>query len=407
MLYWEKWTGREGAAIQRVIDRYNESQHHAWVHRVSIADLPAKAMVAIGGGDPPDLVGLFSFNVPHYAEARAVMAMDEFARSDEFDLDRYAPHVRDILTHEGRAWGGINTCSTSALFFNRTHLREIGLDAPPRTLDAFDEAAAALTVTDATGRIQRAGFLQTLPGWWPYLWALIFDCPLYDPATHRAIIADDRAIAAMHWVQETARRLGVGATRAFSGAFPRTYHSAQDPFISERVSMILQGPWLSAFIREHNPALDWGCVPMPLPADAPEPHLARGMVEGDVLMIPRGCPHPEEAFDFLLFTQLRENQELLAKVHGKGSPMREISDSFREGHTNPEVTVFDAIARSHRARILPQTRIWKQYADMVMSAFDAVWGGESPESALLLVERRAQQLLDLDSRRNAAHGPNA
>lgn len=76
--YWEKWTNREGEAIQAVVDRFNQTQSRIWVHRIPVADITSKAMVAIGGGDPPDLVGFFTYNVPQFAEAGAIMAMDEF-----------------------------------------------------------------------------------------------------------------------------------------------------------------------------------------------------------------------------------------------------------------------------------------------------------------------------------------
>src|SRR6188472_1240820 len=53
--YWEKWTGVEGEAIQRVVDRFNLAQDRIWVRRTPVSDIMTKAVVAIGGGDPPDV----------------------------------------------------------------------------------------------------------------------------------------------------------------------------------------------------------------------------------------------------------------------------------------------------------------------------------------------------------------
>ena len=69
--YWEKWTGVEGQAVQRIVDQFNRSQDRIWVNRVPVSDIVVKSMVAIGGGDPPDLIGLFNFNIPLFAEAGA------------------------------------------------------------------------------------------------------------------------------------------------------------------------------------------------------------------------------------------------------------------------------------------------------------------------------------------------
>ncbi len=63
--YWEKWPGIEGLALQAVVDRFNATQDKIWVHLTAVGDIAAKAMVAIGGGDPPDIVGLYTCtNVP-------------------------------------------------------------------------------------------------------------------------------------------------------------------------------------------------------------------------------------------------------------------------------------------------------------------------------------------------------
>src|SRR3954471_22657439 len=89
--YWEKWAGPEGAAMQAVVDRYNASQQRAWVRMVPVGDVTPKAMVAIGGGDPPDVVGLYSYSIPGFAEARAAMPLDDFRALGEIDWDAYVP----------------------------------------------------------------------------------------------------------------------------------------------------------------------------------------------------------------------------------------------------------------------------------------------------------------------------
>ena len=38
--------------------------------------------------------------------------------------------------------------------------------------------------------------------------------------------------------------------------------------------------------------------------------------------------------------------------------------------------------------------LWKQYADLINTAFDSVWLGAEPKSTLLGVQARAQQLID-------------
>lgn len=394
LTYWEKWTGREGVAMQAVVDRFNASQSRLWVHMVPISEIAAKAMVAIGGGDPPDIVGLYTYNIPGYAEAGAVMPLDEFTTPEPLDLFRYTPGIRELLTHEGRQWAGVNTCYTLGLYYNRSMLREAGHTEPPQTISQLDALADTLTRRTAQGRIEQAGFLQNLPGWWPYFWPIMFGGRLYDYANDRAIIAEPACIAAFEWIRDSADRFGPAASSTFAAAFGRSIHSAQDPFITGKVAMIIQGPWLANFIRAYNPTMEYACAPVPVADGLFNPSLPTGLLEADVLMIPRGSPHPQEAYEFLHFTQRTDIQEELATAHCKPSPFIRTSAGFYESHPNPSVRVHDAIAKSPAARILPRTRVWKQYSDLTISAFDAVWAGADPAAELGRVQSRAQELLD-------------
>jgi multiple sugar transport system substrate-binding protein len=405
LTYWEKWTGSEGAAAQAMVDGFNRSQDRAWVHLVQVSDITAKAMVAIGGGDAPDLVGLYSYSVPGFAEAGAVMPMDAFAGArNGIDTGRYAPGIRALLMHEGRQWAGVNTCYTLALYCNRDLLREAGAESPPRTVAELDELAQRLTVTSPGGRIERAGFLQNVPGWWPYCWPCMFGGRLYDESTDRATCADPACIAAFNWIGRTARRFGPGPTRSFAAAHERVIHSAQDPFITGRVAMIVQGPWLANFIRSFRPDLDYACAPMPVTDDLLNPEHPTGLLEADVLMIPRGCPHPDEAYSFLLYTQRTDVQEALATAHCKPSPFVELSPGFLENHPNRGIRTHDAIAKSTRVQFLPRTRMCKQYSDLLTSAVDAVWSGADAAAELMGVQGRAQHLLDLAAARRLRRG---
>src|SRR5262247_2421865 len=62
--YWEKWTGHEGRAMQRIVEEFNKSQDRILVRYLVTAGVDQKTLIAIAGGDPPDIVGLWSYNVP-------------------------------------------------------------------------------------------------------------------------------------------------------------------------------------------------------------------------------------------------------------------------------------------------------------------------------------------------------
>jgi ABC-type glycerol-3-phosphate transport system substrate-binding protein len=410
LTYWEKWTGPEGDAVQRMVDRYNESQDKVWVRRVPVSDIMSKAMVAIGGGDPPDVCGLYSYNIAPFAEARAAMALDEFASragaDGAIDPAAYVPSVRRLLSYQGKQWGGVTSVYALALYYNRAHFREAGLDPekPPATIDELDAASERLLRRTSDGVIERAAFLQNMPEWWPYFWPVMFGGSLYDPAHNRAVLTDDATQAAYRWVGATAARVGPVAARQFANAYARSFHSPEDPFISGRTSMIVQGPWIANFIKLYRPDLDYAAAPVPVVSPILDPERPTGMVEADILVIPRGCPHPEEAYAFVRWMQRPDVQAALASSHGKSSPMMEVPASFYQGHPNRYVRVHERITRSERVQILPQTRVWQQYADMMLGMFQSVWQGAEAGPLLRDVERRAQQLMDLAALRAAARG---
>jgi multiple sugar transport system substrate-binding protein len=410
--YWEKWTGIEGAALRKVVDRFNASQDRIWVHVVPVSDITSKAMVAIGGGDPPDIVGLYTYSVPGYAEAKAVMPLDAFgsgtptlrggssafSQSSRLDPSLYLPGIRDLLFHQGRQWAGVNTCYTLAMYYNRAMLKEIGRDpdSPPRTISELDEVSAKLIKyeTSGSGLLERAGFLANVPGWWNYFWPIMFGGTLYDAKTDTATVASKEGIAAFEWLRASAAKVGVRAGTAFASGYGRNIHSAQDPFISSHMGMYVQGPWLANFIRAVRPDLDYGAAPVPVADGMYDPERPCGLLEADILMIPRGCPHPEEAFEFLCFMQRVDVQEELALAHCKPSPFLSMSPGFLENHPNRAIRAFDAVAHSPRVQVLPRTTAWKQYADLINKAFDEVWTGADPTTVLTRVQTRGQQIID-------------
>ena len=54
-------------------------------------------MVAIGGGDPPDLIGLFNFNIPLFAESGAILPLNTFDPTE--NLAERIPS-QQLSTHE-------------------------------------------------------------------------------------------------------------------------------------------------------------------------------------------------------------------------------------------------------------------------------------------------------------------
>lgn len=394
--YWEKWTRHEGDAMEKVVAAFNASQDRIHVRYLVVSDIGQKSLVAIAGNNPPDLIGLYAFNVPPYAESGAILPLDDMAARAGMSLNDYAVGVRKIMQHKGRWWATVNTAGSVALYYNKALFRAAGLDPekPPRTIEELDAAHKKLTVRKADGALERVGFLHREPGWWSWLWANHFGGKIYDETTGRATLDSPENLRAMRWMQSYARDLGVDAVKQFAEGFGN-YFTPENPFLTGKVAMIIQGPWMANLINAFKPDLDYGVAPFPVADGLQVAHEPVGLIDTDVLVIPRGCRHPEAAMEFIAFTQRQDMTEMLATAHCKPSPLATVSESFLANHPNRGIRVHYDILKSPRAFIFPTTRVWQQFKDEYDSVVQRMWRLEiDAEKALPAIQMRVQELID-------------
>ncbi len=398
LTYWEKWTGFEGEAMKATVEAFNRKRirnsggRTIRVNLLTTSQVDRKAMLAIAGANPPDLVGLWSYNVHIFASKGALMELDEYLRRHGIREEDYIPCYWRLCRYKGKTVCLPTTPATIALYWNKDHFAEAGLDPerPPRTLKELDEYAERLTVRDKGGRYLRMGFLPPEPGWWNWGWGLWFGGGLTDGEGR---ITADRPenIAALEWVQSYSKKYGTKGLQSFRGEFG-PFQSPQNAFFSGRVSMVLQGVWFANFIRRFAPDMfakdRWGCAPFP----SAVPGLENVTIaESDVIAIPVGAPHPDEAFEFVRFVNSREGMELLCSLQGKHTPLRDVSPGFLENHPHPKLKLFIDLAKSPNAWTTPQTPLWLEYRLALSAAFDRVWLLEAtPAEALRDVQREME-----------------
>lgn len=396
--YWEKWTRHEGDAMVKVVEAFNASQDRIRVRYLVTSDIGQKSLVAIAGGNAPDLIGLYAFNVPPYAESRAIIPLDELAASRGLSLGQYAAGVRGVMQHQGKWWAVVNTAGSVALYYNQAAFREAGLDPDrgPRSIAELDEFHRRLTVRGADGELQRVGFLHREPGWWSWLWARHFGGRIFDDAARRATLDSAENVRALEWMQSYARDLGVERVKRFQEGFGN-YFTPENPFLTGKVAMVIQGPWIANLINTFAPDFDYGVCPLPgLEAGGDGGPI--GLIDTDVLVIPRGARHPEACMEFIAFSQRPEMVEMLARAHCKPSPLLEVSREFMATHPNRGIGVHYDIFKSDRAYVPPRTPVWQQFKDEMDTVVGRLWRLEvEPAAAMAALQTRVQALVDRDS----------
>lgn len=394
--YWEKWTGAEGLAMQRLVDRFNASQSDIFVRYLSIGAIDQKAMIAVAGRSPPDILGLWSFNIPAFAEAGALMPLGDLAAKHNIVPARYARAVWPMMTHHDQLYALISTCGTVALYINDDRLAEAGLaGAPaPTTIEELDALGDVLLERRPNGDIEKLGFIHTDPGWWSWLWGYHFGGSLLDEATNTATASAPENIAAYEWVQSYPKKFGARDLSRFQSGVG-FYGTAQAPFLTGRVALTIQGPWMANLIAAFRPDLNYRVVPMPTTASIADADNPVGLVDGDMLTIPTGAREPEASFAFIAWVQQQKQLEELAAAHAKNSPLSEVSESFITAHPNRGIAAHNAIAASPRAFRFPKTRVWPRYVAEFDAAFQRLWLLEDQPAAMLSrINQRAQAALD-------------
>jgi ABC-type glycerol-3-phosphate transport system substrate-binding protein len=204
--YWEKWTGFEGIAADEVVALFNERQREKAkadpsyvpieVQRVTVSRIEHKLLVATAGGNPPDVAGHYSAQVPAYAEKGALMDLGPLAEQAGIKRSDYVTHYYDLGVYQGKLWALPTTPASIALHWNKRLFREAGLDpeVPPKTIEELDEWAERMTKWEVTlpdgktevrsgylpdvpadqKRLLQVGFLPSEPGWWSFAWGYFF-----------------------------------------------------------------------------------------------------------------------------------------------------------------------------------------------------------------------------------------
>jgi multiple sugar transport system substrate-binding protein len=409
--YWEKWLGPEYDAIQQIVNDFNDSvgrEKHIYVELMSMSDIDQKTLVATAGGVPPDVAGLWDPMVVQLGSLGALEPLENLAASHGITAADYKPVYWNGSHFAGHLYALPSTPAAVALFYNTrifhenaAKLRAAGLDPDraPETIDELDRYSDVLTtfVTDEHGnrRVTRVGYLPMPPEWDWYVTSmpLWFGAEEWDAKSRQFTLTDPGVLRAFKWIESFPRKLGVATVSEFftsQGGF----NTAQNSFMLGTQVMELQGPWMALYIHHNNPSMDHDWAVAPFPTAVP------GLKDVtycpfDTLMIPRGCKHIPEAFEFIAYVQQQPVMEKLCMLHCKGSPLSKVSPNFLEHHPNPYIGVFEELASSPNAHMTMQCPIAQEAGAELTAIVQGVLALEvDPAPALQRAQVRLQARYD-------------
>ena len=164
--------------------------------------------------------------------------------------------------------------------------------------------AKRLTKRSPNGGYDRMGFVPIFGQGWLYLWSWQEDGEVMSADGRRCTLNNPRTVQALAALVSWYDALGgVDAINAFQGGFGS---EAQDPFVTGKLAMRVEGDGFMNSIARYKPDLDFAAVPVPVPEERLR-HQGRFAHEstwvtwsgGHSFAVPRGARHVREAWEFM------------------------------------------------------------------------------------------------------------
>lgn len=399
LAFWSMWSGQEEKNFERVLARYHERNPHIVLENLGAIRDDTKTIRAIVAGVPPEL---FTLADPLYlgplAANDAIYPLDDLFRQAGLREEDFVPASLSLCRVQGRLYAMPYLIDDYALMWNKQAFREGGLDPerPPQTLEELEAYAVQLTKREG-GRLARLGLQPASDMSAMYAILQIFGGRLYDAAANRITADDPNNIAAFEWYLNLVNQMGgYEEVNGFAAGFGQA-QGANNPFFVGKVAMMINGEWNPYWCHRYAPRLEYGVAPLPPPQGRPD-RARSTWLGGNMICIPKGSRHPEEAWKVLTWMQTDEAQILFASamnnVPNRRSALR--AKELRVGADYKEkFGVFLDLADSPNGGHFPALPVANLYNNELTTARDLVLDGQKTSArALADVRTRVQRELD-------------
>ena len=187
-----------------------------------------------------------------------------------------------------------------ALYYNTDMFKKAGISEPPKTVSELFEDAKKLTVFNPDGSIKVAGFVPYLGTYYSgnvvSTFGTMFDAKWYsDDGTTSVVNSDPAWKALAEWQKKFVDFYGYDNLQKFVAGQGDEWGSQND-FQTGRVAMMIDGEWrTSDNFLGNPPAVPYMTAPSPV-ADENTSMYGMGQLGGTIIGLPKGAPHPEEAW---------------------------------------------------------------------------------------------------------------
>ncbi|MDQ0919259.1 multiple sugar transport system substrate-binding protein [Paenibacillus sp. V4I5] len=308
--FWYDKTGVAGEAIKAAADAFQAAHPEIKLNAVYVADLTVgggqKLMSAVAGGTAPDAVFFDRFQIASWAQQEALIDISERVKKDTIDPKKFYPAAWNEVVYKDKVYGLPVSTDGRALFYNKDHFKEVGLDPekPPKTIKELEEYAAKLTVKE--GNIyKRIGLIPWSNQGNFYTWGWAFGGDFYNTSTGKVTPNDPKNVEALQWLQDYANKYNISDMKSLASS------TQINPFAAGKVSMEIGNNLLAATVKAANTNVNFGVAQLPTPTGDQTVTWSGGFS----LVIPKGAKNQDGAWELLKFFTGDEAQEKLTKSY--------------------------------------------------------------------------------------------
>lgn len=364
------WSGPESDALQTIVRNFNSSQSNIKVTGVSSPDFQKQLTAMSASKGSFDVSDNFGNGVGSWASKGILAQLDDLYAKAGGNLSSFVPSTLGQMKYQGKIYSLPIASHTFQLLYNKKLLADAGVK-PPTTITEFADAIKKLTKLTPSGDIQVLGLGNPDMGTTLTTLGYCFGGSWDD--SNGPTPDQPQNVAAVQWWQDNIiSAYGADKYAKFKAGWGQ-YMSAQDPFYTGQVAMVIDGEWQAVNIPKVAPNLQWGVTAIPVP----DPSLAgTTQVTTSTLFIPQNSQNKEAAAAFLKYMTGSEAMGAFTKALGN-LPTRTDLLSSNTYADIPNFSMWLDSLKSDKVKALSSAPFASQYVQDLASAFDSVAGGKS------------------------------
>ncbi|MCQ6561210.1 ABC transporter substrate-binding protein [Paenibacillus mendelii] len=304
--FWFPWVGGfQQEFYETVVKAFEEANpdikvQMTFVENSDNSQASDKLLTAIAGGIAPDVAMFDRFLVGEWAAMGSIEDLSSYAMDDDM-VSIYYKGAWSETQYNGRTYALPWNMDSRAMFYNKTMMKEAGLDPnkPPTTIAELDAMAEKMFKKDSNGAYKEVGFIPWMGQGFLYThgWNFGGEWERYGELTPN----DPQIVKALEWVQGYARKYDSKKLVSFLDTMRQTEGNA---FKAGKVGFVYEGNWLLNNMESVN--FEWGVAPMPTESGDQSVTWSGGWS----FVIPKGAKNKDQAWRFIKFIAGKEGSLL-------------------------------------------------------------------------------------------------